>query len=113
MEVHAGDSLEPSWVNGWLPGLDGAAIYSFLRERRPSLYLEIGSGNSTLFAARARRDGDLPTAIVSIDPQPREDIDGMCDEIYRIRRLPARRRPTLLLMSCTATSTPAGSRGRS
>lgn len=83
IEVHPGPPREPSWVNGWLPGLDGAAIYCFLRERRPSLYLEIGSGNSTLFAARARRDGDLPTTIVSIDPQPRADIDTVCDEIYR------------------------------
>jgi hypothetical protein len=83
IEVHVGNPREPSWVNGWIPGLDGAAIYSFLRERRPSLYLEIGSGNSTLFAARARRDGDLPTTIVSIDPRPRVDIDTICDEIYR------------------------------
>src|SRR3954452_23328780 len=45
VETHADDPLEPSWVNGWLPALDSAAIYSFLRERRPSLYVEIGSGN--------------------------------------------------------------------
>jgi hypothetical protein len=83
IDVRAGDPLEPSWVNDWLPGLDGAALYSFLRQRRPSLYVEIGSGNSTLFAARARRDGNLPTTIVSIDPRPREDIDRICDEIHR------------------------------
>jgi hypothetical protein len=83
IEHHANDPLEPSWVNSWLPGLDGAAIYGFLRDRAPNLYLEIGSGNSTLFAGRARRDGDLRTRIVSIDPRPRREIDGVCDELVR------------------------------
>jgi hypothetical protein len=83
IERQAGNPLEPSWINDWLPGLDGAAIYAFLRDRRPAVYLEIGSGNSTLFADRARRDGQLPTRIVSVDPCPRAEIDSLCDEIFR------------------------------
>jgi predicted O-methyltransferase YrrM len=75
--------LEPSWDNGMLWGLDGAAIYCFLRSRAPSHYLEIGSGNSTKFAARAKRDGELDTRIVSIDPEPRAEIDDICDEPVR------------------------------
>ena len=34
--------------------LDAAAIYAFIRDRCPALYLEIGSGMSTRFAARAK-----------------------------------------------------------
>ena len=57
--VDAAGPTEPAWVNGFLPGLDGALLYGLLRERRPARYLEIGSGNSTKFVARARRDGGL------------------------------------------------------
>lgn len=74
---------EPFWNNGWLPSFDGALIYSFLAERRPSTYLEIGSGNSTKFARRAVRDHDLATRIVSIDPYPRAEIDALCDTVIR------------------------------
>lgn len=81
--LHSEDPAEPSWINGWLPGLDSAAIYAFLRARSPALYLEIGSGNSTLFAHKARRDGALPTRIISIDPHPRAEIDAICDHVVR------------------------------
>ncbi|MDP3619550.1 MAG: methyltransferase domain-containing protein [Ramlibacter sp.] len=73
----------PRWINGWLPGLDGAAIYAFLRDRKPVTYWEVGSGNSTKFARRAIVDGDLATRIVSIDPAPRAEIDAICDEVIR------------------------------
>jgi hypothetical protein len=62
---------------------DDVAIYGFLRERRPARYLEIGSGNPTKFAARGRRDGELATRIRSIDPDPRAEVDALCDEIVR------------------------------
>jgi Methyltransferase domain len=74
---------EPYWRSAWLWGLDAAALYAFLRERAPARYVEVGAGVSTLFADRARRDGGLPTRIVSIDPEPREDVAGRCDELVR------------------------------
>jgi predicted O-methyltransferase YrrM len=80
---HSDDPAQPSWMNAYLPGLDGAAIYAFLRSRRPATYLEIGSGNSTKFAARARDDGRLDTKIVSVDPSPRAEVDALCDEVIR------------------------------
>jgi hypothetical protein len=83
IEVSAADSREPSWVNGMISGLDGASFYAFMRERRPSVYLEIGSGDSTKFVARAKRDGGLETRIVSVDPQPRAEVDSLCDEVVR------------------------------
>ena len=79
----ADDGLEPAWRNPYLPALDGAALYTFLCERRPRHYVEIGSGNSTRFAARAKRDSGLATEIVSIDPHPRAEMEALCDIAIR------------------------------
>lgn len=77
------DHDTPRWINGWLPGLDGAALYALVRERQPAVYWEVGSGNSTRFVKQAIVDGNLPTRIVSIDPSPRAEIDRLCDEVLR------------------------------
>jgi predicted O-methyltransferase YrrM len=77
------DSPEPRWNPDNVPGLDGATIYAFVRDRAPKLYLEIGSGNSTKFAARAVRDSRADTEIVSIDPHPRQEVDAVCDHVER------------------------------
>jgi hypothetical protein len=62
---------------------DSVALYTMIRKYRPRLYLEIGSGITTCFAHRARRDGKLHTHIESIDPQPRASIDPICDAVIR------------------------------
>ncbi len=77
------DQGQPSWHNNFLPGLDGALLYALMRSRAPARYVEIGSGNSTKFVARAKRDGRLRTRITSIDPHPRAEIDQLCDETVR------------------------------
>lgn len=77
-------SPEPYWGNGWLPGLDAASLYAFVADRRPAIYMEVGSGNSTKFVRRAIRDHNLQTRIVSIDPQPRAEVDRICDEVIRM-----------------------------
>ena len=77
------DGPEPSWRNRWLPALDAAAIYGFVRTRAPARYLEVGSGMSTRFAARAIRDGALSTRIMSIDPHPRSDVEELCERSIR------------------------------
>ncbi len=76
-------SQEPCWDNGWSPGLDAAALYSFLSLYKPKRYFEVGSGYSTKFAKRAIGDHKLPTKITSIDPHPRAEIDLICDRIIR------------------------------
>lgn len=83
IEVTASDPREPSWVNGMISGLDGASFYALMRDHRPARYLEIGSGNSTKFVARACRDGGLGTRVISIDPHPRAEVDELCDEVVR------------------------------
>lgn len=77
------DTCTPVWINGWIPGLDSIALYSFLSMKRPRRYLEVGSGNSTKFARRAVNDQKLDTVIWSIDPYPRADIDSICDKVIR------------------------------
>lgn len=76
-------SAPPFWENDFLPPLDGLALYGFLARNNPRCYLEIGSGHSTRFAARAIADHGLRTRIVSIDPHPRAEIDALCDEVIR------------------------------
>jgi len=79
----AEEGTEPYWFNGWYQGLDAVSLYCFLVERNPRTYLEIGSGNSTKFARRAIRDHGLRTTIVSVDPEPRAEIDALCDQVIR------------------------------
>ncbi len=78
-----GFESDPSWLNGYLPPLDAVTLYGFLVQYSPKIYLEIGSGNSTLFARKAIRDQSLKTRIISIDPAPRKEVDNVCDEIIR------------------------------
>jgi predicted O-methyltransferase YrrM len=78
-----GDTLSPFWQNGFIPGLDAAALYAMIALHQPRLYVEIGSGNSTKFAARAIRDLHLATTIVSIDPYPRAEIDQLSHRAIR------------------------------
>ena len=76
-------TTEPAWINGFLPGLDAAALYGALALRPPETYVEVGSGNSTRFARRAIRDHSLRTRIVSIDPHPRVEVDVIADRVIR------------------------------
>jgi Methyltransferase domain len=70
------------WHNHHMPALDGFSLmWAALRAK--STFMEIGSGNSTLFAKAALIHENRSTKIISIDPAPRADIDSVCDEIYR------------------------------
>jgi len=77
------NSNAPAWNNGFLPGLDIAVLYAMLAEWKPKRYVEIGSGNSTKVAFKAKQDHHLDTKIISIDPYPRAEIDQLADEILR------------------------------
>ena len=74
---------EPSWINSWMPALDGVALYGLVAMKQPKHFLEVGSGNSTKFARKAITDHRLNTKIISIDPHPRAEIDMLCDQVVR------------------------------
>lgn len=78
-----GDASKPKWNNGFLPGLDIIGIYTLLAELKPNKYIEIGSGNSTKVAYKAKSELQLATQITSIDPQPRAEIDQLADRVIR------------------------------
>jgi predicted O-methyltransferase YrrM len=83
IEQSAAASHNPSWVNDWISPLDAISLYGFAAQRNPEIFLEVGSGMSTKFVARAIRDQRLRTKIVSIDPNPRSEIDALCSSIIR------------------------------
>lgn len=78
------NNTDPHWDNVWLPAMDGMSLYTLIARHKPKVYLEVGSGNSTKFARRAVRDHATGTRIISIDPQPRAEIDALCDDVLRL-----------------------------
>ena len=68
---------QPRWNQDWFPRLDAAAAYAMVRVTRPKRIVEVGSGHSTRFLARAVRDGGLDTVVTAIDPAPRASLAGL------------------------------------
>jgi predicted O-methyltransferase YrrM len=84
IEAYRGDLLSIAAGDGparfdqdWFPRLDAAAAYALVRGERPRRIVEIGSGHSTRFLARAVADGSLATEITCIDPAPRATITAL------------------------------------
>jgi predicted O-methyltransferase YrrM len=61
----------------WFPCLDAAAAYALVRRERPRRIVEVGSGHSTRFLARAVADEGLGADILCIDPAPRAGIGAL------------------------------------
>ena len=74
---------QPAWRNPFFSGLDLAALYAFIASTRPRRYIEIGSGWTTKIARRAATDHDVALDITSIDPNPRAEVDRLCNRILR------------------------------
>ncbi len=73
----------PNWSNGWYRDFDAVALVAMLNTYKPSLYFEIGSGYSTKFARHTINRAGIATAITSLDPAPRSEIDALCDTVIR------------------------------
>jgi hypothetical protein len=83
IEQDPSNPFSPLWNNGYFTSLDAASLCGFLLSRRPRRLIEIGSGNSTRFARQAINYGKLPTRLISVDPEPRYDIDKLCNLVIR------------------------------
>lgn len=77
------DHNVPHWNNGYFPGLDIILLYSMLAQKKTCKYIEVGSGNSTKVAAKAKKENNLQMEITSIDPFPRAEIDHLADKVIR------------------------------
>lgn len=73
----------PRWTQDWFPRLDAAAAYTLVRQERPARIVEVGSGHSTRFLARAAADEGLACRITAIDPAPRADLSRLELELIR------------------------------
>ena len=73
----------PRWGQSWFPRLDAAVAYALIRAHAPGRILEVGSGHSTRFFARAVADGGLASRILAIDPAPRAVLEGLPLELRR------------------------------
>lgn len=77
----------PRWSQSWLPASDASALVGAIglgaKVGGARTYLEIGSGHSTRFARHAIERLGLSTRIVSIDPEPRAEVDALCDDVVR------------------------------
>jgi predicted O-methyltransferase YrrM len=65
------------WQSSWISPLDGASIYTAVVMSRPRRIIEVGSGHSTRFMARALVDHTIPCEMVCIDPTPRIPITDL------------------------------------
>jgi hypothetical protein len=72
-----GVALAPKFDQDWFPTLDAVAAYMLVRQYGPKRIVEVGSGHSTRFLARAVQDAGLHTEITAIDPQPRAALTGL------------------------------------
>ena len=69
--------------NGFFTSPDAEVLYCMIRRHRPRKIVEIGSGSSTRISRLALMDGEIEGQLVSIDPEPRSDIDEFADHVYR------------------------------
>jgi Methyltransferase domain len=67
----------PRFDQDWFPALDAAAAYALVCTLQPRRIVEVGSGHSTRFLARAIADRELATTLLCIDPEPRAALAGL------------------------------------
>jgi hypothetical protein len=77
------EATTPFWLNAWFPPLDAMALTGLLRANDPARFIEVGSGVSTKYARRAIAKYGLRTRLTSIDPEPRNRVDELCDTVVR------------------------------
>jgi hypothetical protein len=79
----AANDVRFCFANDYFRSPDVEVLYTLIRTYRPARMIEVGSGNSTKVARQAILDGGLKTHLLSIDPQPRAEVDSLADECVR------------------------------
>lgn len=73
----------PAWYGVAYAPFDAVALVTMLKIHKPHIFLEIGSGISTCWTKFAIEKFDLLTKVISIDPEPRGEVDNICDQVIR------------------------------
>lgn len=77
--------------NGYFERVDAEVAYSLIRQRRPRLVIEVGSGHSTLLLATALRRNaaeDAAGELISIEPYPSARLTKGVPGLTRLIRKP-------------------------
>ncbi len=77
LERLRGPAPAPRFDQDWFPRLDAAAAYAIVCRARPARIVEVGSGHSTRFLARAVADEALDSELLCVDPAPRAALRGL------------------------------------
>jgi len=83
MISQSNSNTNPHWNNNYLPALDMILLFVIIAEKKPTRFIEIGSGHSTKMAYKAKLEYHKNLQIISIDPKPRVEVDSISDKIIR------------------------------
>jgi hypothetical protein len=72
-----------TFENEYFSSPDAEVTYAMIRRLKPTKIVEVGGGYSTKIIQQAAQDGNLKTFLISIDPNPRTEIERLVDKIYR------------------------------
>lgn len=71
-----------NWENHFVPAFDALTLM-WAAKRTKRKFVEVGSGNSTMFVRSALLMHNPGVVLTSIDPEPRAEIDRLCDTVIR------------------------------
>ncbi|MBS0210052.1 MAG: class I SAM-dependent methyltransferase [Planctomycetes bacterium] len=74
-----------SFDNSYYTSPDAEVLYTLVGKFAPRRIVEVGSGNSTRLFRQAIIDFKLDCRLISIDPEPRAEINALADECHRSR----------------------------
>ena len=77
LEGFGGPAPEPRFDQSWFPRFDAAAAYVLAAGAGAGRVVEVGSGHSTRFLARALADAGNGGVVTCIDPAPRATLTGL------------------------------------
>lgn len=77
-----GNQVGFSLENGWFGSPDAEIAYTVCRRYRPRCIVEVGCGNSSKLFRQAILDGGLDTRLICVDPNPRNDVQKMADDLW-------------------------------